>query len=222
MAYAVDLLPLTANSAGVALIASSDRSQLPGAPVGCIRRMREGYRCPGVPGPVRSGPRDTGCPVPRPPPITDSVLCMYECINASTDTSLTTFSCAGIHARLLIRYAKRRRNPSLHPNTSTVYWELPDATPTQRRPNADLDSLTVPKTPNITQDAGIPTPDAPRAPPVREMQGYSHTLSLRMTADQYRRLRRYVATEEDRTGGRVTHQSVIEAAISEWLDKAGA
>ena len=85
-----------------------------------------------------------------------------------------------------------------------------------RRPNADLDAMTVPKTaPSMVQDA-------PSTPQAREMKSYAHTLILRLTADQYRRLRRFVAAEEDRTGGRVTHQSVIEAAISEWLDRAGA
>lgn len=51
------------------------------------------------------------------------------------------------------------------------------------------------------------------------MKNYAHTLSLRLTAEQYRRLRRYVARVEDEGHGRVTHQSVIEAALSEYLDR---
>lgn len=51
------------------------------------------------------------------------------------------------------------------------------------------------------------------------MKNYAHTLSLRLTAEQYRRLRRYAARVEDEGHGRVTHQSVIEAALAEYLDK---
>jgi len=81
------------------------------------------------------------------------------------------------------------------------------------RPKADLDSLTVskvaggPASPSSVTSAG---------------KGYAHTLSLRLTADQYRRLRRYVADQEDRTGKRVTHQAIIEAALDEHLNRQGA
>jgi hypothetical protein len=80
-----------------------------------------------------------------------------------------------------------------------------------RRPNTDLDALTVPK--SEVQTAAAPQPVATK--------GYAHTLSLRLTADQYRRLRRFVAREEERTGQRLTHQALIETAISDWLDKHG-
>ena len=50
---------------------------------------------------------------------------------------------------------------------------------------------------------------------------YAHTLSLRLTADQYRRLRRWVAAEEDHTGKRTTHQAVFEIALAEFMDKRG-
>jgi hypothetical protein len=83
------------------------------------------------------------------------------------------------------------------------------------RPAADLDRLVMPK------DAPPSPPTSPAGPPAQEMRAYAHTLSLRLTADQYRRLRRYVAAEEDRTGRRVTHQGVIEAALAEWLDRRG-
>jgi len=46
-------------------------------------------------------------------------------------------------------------------------------------------------------------------------------LSLRLTAAQYRRLRRFVAAEEDRTGRRLTHQAIIESALGEYLDRMG-
>lgn len=52
-------------------------------------------------------------------------------------------------------------------------------------------------------------------------KNYAHTLSLRLTAEQYRRLRRYVARMEDDGHGRVTHQSVIETALGEYLDRQG-
>lgn len=80
------------------------------------------------------------------------------------------------------------------------------------RPKADLDSITVSK------DAA--TPSASGAG--EASKGYAHTLSLRLTADQYRRLRRYVANQEDKTGRRATHQAIIEAALDEYLTKHGA
>jgi hypothetical protein len=74
----------------------------------------------------------------------------------------------------------------------------------------DLDSLVVPK-------GGEPAgPAAAEA-----VKGYAHTLSLRLTAEQYRRLRRYVADQEDKTGKRVTHQAIIETALDEYLTKLG-
>ncbi len=50
---------------------------------------------------------------------------------------------------------------------------------------------------------------------------YVHTLSLRLTAAQYRRLRRFVTGHEDRTGRRITHQAVLEAALADYLDRHG-
>jgi hypothetical protein len=78
------------------------------------------------------------------------------------------------------------------------------------RPKADLDSLAVPKATDASTHVAAPS-DAP-AP-----KGYAHTLSLRLTADQYRRLRRYVADQEDKTGKRTTHQAIIETALDEYL-----
>ena len=52
-------------------------------------------------------------------------------------------------------------------------------------------------------------------------KNYAHTLSLRLTAEQYRRLRRYVVRMEDEGHGRVTHQSVIETALGEYLERQG-
>ena len=79
------------------------------------------------------------------------------------------------------------------------------------RPKADLDALTVPKD----------TPTASSATVEQGPRAYAHTLSLRLTEDQYRRLRRYVASQEDRTGRRMTHQAIIEAALAEWLGRQG-
>jgi hypothetical protein len=78
----------------------------------------------------------------------------------------------------------------------------------------DLDALIVPKG----------SESVPIAPAAAESgaKGYAHTLSLRMTAEQYRRLRRFVADQEERTGKRATHQAIIEAAMDEYLSKAGA
>ncbi len=100
------------------------------------------------------------------------------------------------------------------------------------RPKSSLDDLAIPKTeaPAPPQPApALPALDMPAtamatqeragqgggAPSVR---GYAHTLSLRLTAEQYRRLRRYTAKVEDETGQRATHQSIIEAALTAYLD----
>jgi hypothetical protein len=52
-----------------------------------------------------------------------------------------------------------------------------------------------------------------------EKRAYVHTLSLRLTSGQYRRLRRFVTTHEDRTNQRITHQSVLEAALADYLER---
>ena len=52
-----------------------------------------------------------------------------------------------------------------------------------------------------------------------EKHAYIHTLSLRLTGEHYRRLRRFVTGHEERTGQRITHQAVLEAALSEYLDR---
>lgn len=48
---------------------------------------------------------------------------------------------------------------------------------------------------------------------------YVHTLSLRLTDQHYRALRRFVAAQEDRFGRRLTHQAVLEAALHQLLEK---
>lgn len=89
-----------------------------------------------------------------------------------------------------------------------------------RRPSSDLDDLTVPK----TEEAA---PAAPQAALVSaaahgtKMKAYAHTLSLRLTSEQYVRLRGYVIDQETKTGQRFSHQSIIEAALVEWLDRNG-
>lgn len=80
------------------------------------------------------------------------------------------------------------------------------------RPKADLSSITVPKDATEPPPASADTPGA---------KGYAHTLSLRLTSGQYRRLRRFVATQEDKTGRRMTHQAIIETALEDYLGKNG-
>jgi hypothetical protein len=81
------------------------------------------------------------------------------------------------------------------------------------KPKADLASLTLSK-----DDA----PAAPAPAPVGQgTKAYSHTLSLRLTAEQYRRLRRYATGQEEQTGQRMTHQAIIEVALGEYLDRRG-
>lgn len=52
-----------------------------------------------------------------------------------------------------------------------------------------------------------------------DKRAYVHTLSLRLTNNQYRQLRRFVAQYEDQLGQRITHQSVLENALKEFLDR---
>jgi hypothetical protein len=52
-----------------------------------------------------------------------------------------------------------------------------------------------------------------------EKRAYVHTLSLRLTSEQYRRLRRFVTTHEAKTDQRLTHQAVLEAALADYLDR---
>ena len=73
--------------------------------------------------------------------------------------------------------------------------------PMPPRPKASLDDLTVPKgvePATVAPDSSpVPAP-APAAPAETPgLKNYAHTLSLRLTAEQYRRLRRYVARGED-------------------------
>ena len=87
------------------------------------------------------------------------------------------------------------------------------------RPKSDLSALTVAK--------GDGEPLAPVAPTAPSLIGepprvYAHTLSLRLTGDEYRRLRRFVARIEEDRGVRLTHQAIITAALAEFLDRQGA
>ncbi len=50
-------------------------------------------------------------------------------------------------------------------------------------------------------------------------RAYMHTLSLRLTAEQYRQLRRFVTTHEDKTHERITHQAVLETALADYIDR---
>jgi hypothetical protein len=52
-----------------------------------------------------------------------------------------------------------------------------------------------------------------------EKRAYVHTLSLRLTSEQYRRLRKSVTTHEDKTERRITHQAVLETALADYLDR---
>jgi hypothetical protein len=81
----------------------------------------------------------------------------------------------------------------------------------------DLESLVVPKgdpVPEVATVVGQVAEGAPRG-------GYNHTLSLRLTAEQYRRLRLYARDQEDLGRGRVTHQAIIEEALMRLLNEAG-
>lgn len=51
---------------------------------------------------------------------------------------------------------------------------------------------------------------------------YVRTLSLRLTAADYRRLRRFVLDQEEQSGCRLTHQTVLETALARFLDAEDA
>lgn len=71
----------------------------------------------------------------------------------------------------------------------------------------------------MPKGAQAPEPARPQPAPGTAAKAYAHTLSLRLTADQYRRLRRFVAAREDATGERATHQAIIETALAEYLSR---
>jgi hypothetical protein len=64
--------------------------------------------------------------------------------------------------------------------------------------------------------------ETPVRPLSSDRRAYTHTLSLRLTDEQYRQLRRFVTGHEDRTGQRITHQAVLEAALADYLDRQQA
>lgn len=86
-----------------------------------------------------------------------------------------------------------------------------------RRPHASLDDLTVPK-----DKLDLPAP--PSTPAVLyggKMKTYAHTLSLRLTSDHYAALRQHAIRHETKTGDRLSHQAIIESALTEWLKRNG-
>jgi hypothetical protein len=68
----------------------------------------------------------------------------------------------------------------------------------------------------------LPQAEAATGLPAQEQHAYVHTLSLRLTGEEYRRLRRFVTGHEDRTGHRITHQAVLETALGEYLGRQNA
>jgi hypothetical protein len=63
--------------------------------------------------------------------------------------------------------------------------------------------------------------EAPSAEP-NEPKGrpeYAHTLTFRLTAQQYRRLRRFVTAHEERTDHKLAHQAVLQAALLDYIQQ---
>ncbi len=60
---------------------------------------------------------------------------------------------------------------------------------------------------------------AAREGSTRKQRPDVRALSLRLSEEQYRRLRRFVTSHEDQTGQRVTHQAVLEMALAEYLER---
>jgi hypothetical protein len=50
-------------------------------------------------------------------------------------------------------------------------------------------------------------------------RGEFRALSVRLDNEQYRRLLRFVTNHEDRTSQRVTHQAILEIALTEYLER---
>ena len=69
------------------------------------------------------------------------------------------------------------------------------------------------------QDADSPAPSGAAG---GGGKAYAHTLSLRLTAEAYRRLRLHARAIEDQTGQRATHQAIIETALAEYLARQGS
>lgn len=63
---------------------------------------------------------------------------------------------------------------------------------------------------------------AERGGGTRKQRGEVHALSLRLDDEQYRRLRRFVTSHEYQTGQRVTHQEILEMALTEYLERNGS
>src|SRR5260370_41544142 len=85
-------------------------------------------------------------------------------------------------------------------------------------PKADLDALAVPKEEPASRAGERTTSPPPLASIEQPEKAYAHTLSLRLSAAQYRRLRRYVAAQEDQSGRRLTHQATIKDALRDHLE----
>ncbi len=77
------------------------------------------------------------------------------------------------------------------------------------KPGADLDALSIPK--------GGDDPPASVAADAAGGKAHAHTLSLRLTSEAYRDLRRYVAAQEEKTGKRISHQALIEGLLMRFL-----
>jgi hypothetical protein len=48
---------------------------------------------------------------------------------------------------------------------------------------------------------------------------YAHTLSLRLTAEEFRRLRLYIVRLEERTGQQASQQEILKTALAEYLTR---
>jgi hypothetical protein len=66
------------------------------------------------------------------------------------------------------------------------------------------------------------TPPASKAKAApAKANGKHHVTTVRLDDDEYRRLRKYIALHEARTGERLTHQNLFKDALFEHLTKHG-
>ncbi len=69
---------------------------------------------------------------------------------------------------------------------------------------------------NIEQD--FETINGLQKPQSKSDPFHSHIVPLRLAGKSYRHLRQFVLDVEEQTGRRLTHQSILERALTEYLD----
>ncbi len=88
-----------------------------------------------------------------------------------------------------------------------------------KRPIGDLGALTVSK---ATAADAVPFVSAAAAAPVTPTPGMPKSLTVKLDAATYAKLRAYCFAQEQTTGSRITHQEVMVRALVEMLARQQA